>query len=297
MTVLLNHDYEVVIGETSGLSQSVFITQHHSEFKVTKEAADGIKLKLKIYNLNEEETLQIMNFGSTASVFLSAGYLSDTTNSIFKGNATEVFSRNKDGESILSISADASHLVIDNAWSDISLPPKPNVVTRRSVLNTLIGDLGTEARSSEDALDVSTQLLDIQGKRMDDTFDTGYNFSGPTLQGIHELLSPINYDWFIEDGQFYCQPPTTELSVLEVPLLSPSTGLYSVERRGNAADDSVKYILTCALMNKAKLGGVVKVEDDDLEGTFKINKIITTGEFIGDMWDTVLEVAEPKQED
>lgn len=299
MTLLLNHDYKLLLGSIDSSAETVEITGHDVHFQIDKDTSDGSKAKFKIFNLDESEYDLIDSYGENVSVIFLAGYLSDSISEIFTGNANNVFNTTEGEDYIINIHADSSETIGLEAYSQITIPSEgENKATRKMAIKALASDLESVARANNDYINLSVQDSNLQGLFMNDTFESGFVWMGPTVAGLDWVCNSVGYDWFIDQGVFYVKPKSfsTEttsgiFSVGQTYQLSPETGLYSVEKKSSKAGEGLQLILHCALLNKVQVGGTVEVTHPDVTGTFKIDKIKTAGEFIGDLWDTSLEIS------
>lgn len=303
MPLLLNHDYELLVGSTRSDTGLAF-KDHDFEFVVLKDVDGTVTLKCRIANMDPQDYSKIESFGDQVSIILKAGYKSDVTSQIFMGNATEVFTTTEDLDHYVNFNATASELGLTESYSSISLPSDGTVkATRRAAIKALVADLASSIKQNLDGIPLAIQDRNLQGLHMDDTFESGFYFTGSTEAGLDWLLNSINYRWFIDDGQFYALPKVFSLDNAALPgslnisyKLSASSGLYEVEKRSSKASEGVKLILRCALLNKVRLGGRVEVDDPALSGVFKIDRIKTQGDYSGEDWDTTLEVSAEEKE-
>lgn len=299
MTLLLNHSYQLLIGSNNTSYQTIELTEHDVHFEIVKDTATGSKAKFKIFNLDPSDYDLIESYGENVSVIFLAGYLTDTTSEIFTGNSNLIFNTTENEDHIINIHADSSETLMLDAYSQITIPSEgSNKATRRKAIKALANDLQKIARLNNDYINLSVQDSNLQGLFMDDTFESGFSWMGTTAAGLDWLCNSVGYDWFIDQGEFYVKPKSFSKATTSgsfsgsvIYQLSADSGLYSIEKKVGKAAEGLKLTARCALLNKVSVGDKVEVIDELANGTFKIDKIKTSGQFIGDLWDTELELS------
>lgn len=162
---------------------------------------------------------------------------------------------------------------------------------------------GRVSRSFAAGTDAKTALAEVaktmglklpksasEAKDLAKKFATGVTVAGPSRGQLSKLLAPSGRTWSIQDG---------ELQILEDRGVRASTAIVVSQDQGmigvpqiaaptQAGEPPVTTVQT--LLDPAVLpGGKISLRSDTVTGTFKVRKVVHTGDTHGEDWTTTIE--------
>ncbi len=105
----------------------------------------------------------------------------------------------------------------------------------------------------------------------DNEFLNDYSFTGKTSDLLDEILDPIQIQWFENDN--FIKFSAREKALESVVLLTPKTGLIGSP---SITDKGSKF--TSVLNGRLSLNSQVKIESELVNGVYKINQVLHTGD-------------------
>ncbi len=267
-----------VIVEGSG--SSVEITKLRFVFSIekTKTSTQNI-LKLQIYNLSSDTSAKIQEKDST--IILKVGYLDDVgLEVIFSGSITRVTPHIDFPHTILSIESGDGMERLREARSNIS---NSEGVSVNQILSQLSDDLGVVVK------DITTEIQEI--------FNSGFSFIGPTKQAIDDIAQQFGLDWSIQDGELQILK-AGDTNSDRISFISKDTGMIGspelivsdAQVLQAAASGDPKYKVETLMNAKIRPTNEVQIESIPISGNFIINSVKHNGDTHGDTWSTVMEV-------
>lgn len=128
-------------------------------------------------------------------------------------------------------------------------------------------------------------------------FATGRTLHGPARDELTRLLEPFGYHWSMQDGKLQilkdqAADSTTALTVSQASGMIGSPVYGSPEKNGKPATLNVKTLL----YPEVTPGGSVAIASDAINGVFRVNKVVHTGDTHGEPWTTEIECAPTTQQ-
>lgn len=233
-------------------------------FSVTK-SSEGTpnSLKLSIFNMAEATRSQIER--QRDRVVLTAGYEGNQA-IIFIGDISNV-THQKQGADIIS--------VIECGDGEVQY--------RDAFINESFGPGATFKQVFARIAEKSGLGLGVTNGLPNHTFNNGVVITGPIRDVMDKYQRTFGFEWSIQDGQLQVLAPTLDTGEATV-ILNVDTGMI------NAPQKTEKGIKVESLLQPdLKPGRSVKVESLSINGLFKIEKVVHTGETFGQNWKTEVE--------
>lgn len=215
---------------------------------------------------------------------------SDGFQTLFTGRVSNALTTKDGPDMITQVEAADGYVPLRDSFSVRNFP---RGTTRRFVLEKLIEDLNVPVGEIRD------------GGSLDQRFENGVSFEGPTRQMVDQLLGPLQIDWSIQDDAFTAV--RRDLASVEAILdLTPTTGLINSphakkgrENRtaGTQNESDHGIIVESLLAPTARPNRRVRVQSQAFpQGQiFKISKVTHEGDFRGDEWKSKMECIEVNQ--
>ncbi len=311
---LFRREYKLVVGQAEEVGSEIRDLQINFKIVRTSDATKN-KCTIKIFNMSPEtralfETSDEKDVNDQITnnpvLLLQTQYAEDITNSgslrgfqtLFTGQVVNAITSKIGGDMVTQVEAQDGYVPLREGLVGASKePPNKNVgrnfppgITRRAVLNALIGDLGVPAGEIRDGGDLSAE------------FSNGVTIEGPIRLALDSLLDPVNIDWSIQDDSFVAI--RRDLASLETILdLSPQTGLIGSPqaKKGSASrttgqknePDSgikIKSLLAPTMIPNRR----VRVTSNEFPDgqIFKVTRVIHKGDFRGTNWFSEAELLE-----
>lgn len=125
---------------------------------------------------------------------------------------------------------------------------------------------------------------------LEEQFATGFSMFGPTRTELTNLLAPYGYTWSIQNGQ---------LQILKDEQTRPGRAWVIDSSKGmigsptwsvpSKAGEKPKLTVRVLLYPEIYPSSLVSVRAEEVQGLFKVNKVIHTGDTGGEEWSTTLE--------
>ncbi len=129
-----------------------------------------------------------------------------------------------------------------------------------------------------------------EAKNLTVRFDAGYVVFGSAQQALDRLLLSIGYGWYVADGALYILRTDASLQGLQIPEVSPETGLIgspevgTPEKKGGPALIKFK-----SLLMQSRPGGLVRLKSAVHDGQVTVKKLDHDGDTHGGNWYTTIE--------
>lgn len=248
-------------------------------FAVTKTLKkEPNTLDLKVYNYSSRSRAQMQKKG--AQVVVEAGYVGETA-IIFSGDARTIDHVREGPDWITHIQCGDGEIATQFARINESFAPGKSI---KDIGRVFIGKLTEYGLKPGNAL---KQLSNV-------SFDlpNGYSAHGRVVSEFDTFARSVGLEFSIQDGEIQLLP-TEKVRTLNVPLITPNTGLIgspdhgSPEKKGKPSLLKVK----CLLRPTLKPGDPISVESDSTpRGVFKIMTLRHNGDTFGGDWYTELEL-------
>lgn len=268
--LLFGRTVRLTVGKR-GQSNPLLIEKLRIVFKIEKNLEKiPNNTIIEVYNLSEKNRAVFEQKG--AAVRLTAGY-GNRIKDIFTGDVATVTTKKQGPDIITSIEAADGLSSYQSKEADLSFGPGTKVGT---VLDTLIGSFGLIKG-------------EVQGIDPNDEYLNGVSFSGRVHDHIDTLIGKNpDLEWSVQDGAVQVLPKKKG-STVPAALLTPSTGLIgspfkrtvlqaeiSKNVDGMTAENGVQIK---SLLNPDILPGrLIRVEAKFVNGTFKAEKVVHSGD-------------------
>lgn len=264
MTRLFGRSYELQVDElrTSGLDVAFDVER-------TLRRRPN-RAEIKVWNLTADHRRQLERL-ERGHVFvrLEAGYEDDRGRGlIFEGELSEARSKRAGADIVTTVKSRDGHAAHGARVSSSHTPG----TSLRSVFSTLANAMGVGEGNLDEILSTAT-MGGITA------FDGGVTLSGGAGDELDRLCDSADLEWSIQDGALQVLPRGRALA-REAVLLSPDTGLLG----SPSVDDHGKLELSTLLIPQIVPGCLVRVESDEHEGTYRVEKAHYKGDTKSDQW-------------
>lgn len=247
----------IQIGNGTGTALSIGTSERNSTYiqieimkNLSGKPNEGI---VRMFNLSDSTENQIIETGKRIRVF--AGH---------NGNPVLIH----DGD-IRRVDRDPDENSL-NRITSVSLGGNL-VKLSQSIFNKAYSGQVAVKQIVQDAIPTfGLELADID-QIPDNEFLNDYSFTGKTSDLLDEILDPIQVQWFENDN--FIKFSAREKALESVVLLNPKTGLIGSP---SMTDKGVKF--TSVLDGRLTLNSRVKIESNLINGVYKINQTLNTGD-------------------
>lgn len=262
--------------------KEIDINDNRISFEITKSTNPRENIgRVEIWNLSTETRKQITAASSLVRVF--AGYANykglieigqgDITNAQHKRNQTDIVTQIYMEDGYIPM---RKHVISLSISGHVQLPEILDKLNKESSIGFKYSGIDKSAG--------------LEG---------GYSAIGSLDLILNELGVIFHFRWSVQGGRILVQGNQPENSA-EVMLLSPETGLIlnptSVKKISVRLAKSEEplpvdtYAIQALLQPHLGIGDIIAVESQDLNGSFKIEKISHTGDTRGNNWYSNIEV-------
>jgi hypothetical protein len=277
MAKLFNRDLQLVVGGVEIKTRPTDQDQTAPILRVTFEVTRTLKpepntAKVTVYNLSEDTRGRLGE--DTKLVELVAGHVGNTSK-LFQGDINFVASSRNGPDWLTSIEAKDGGEKFRKSRSSVSFKPG---VKFEKVVGALLDDLGL---SKENAL----KKLREGGFRGGLTeFAKGFSGSGQTSQLLEKTLKSAGLGFSIQDGEVVLLKDDEGLQT--IVSLDVGSGLIGSPEIGEKGVFRVRSLITEGLTP----GNRVNVKSMSVEGVFRIERTVYSGDTMGQDWYADLEM-------
>lgn len=288
MTIIYqkNRSYSLVFGDINTGDGWEVNSSLNVSFDVNKSSDNKAKTNncvIEVYNLSKERQ-KLLEQPYIACV-LSAGYEDTEVKRLFAGQVTSATTRKSGTDSITQIQLGDSYTELNhNTLNKLVAPGK----SYQDVIGELAKEIPGVSRTVFNGVNINSQVID------------GYPLSGTAREMLDEVGKAVDVEWQIDDGVLYIADAggthTEDLNTVFV--IAQDTGMierpYAVsgDLRRTARDKAKKGgVQVKILLNPSIVcGSIVKLEDDQFDGFYKVASLRTYGEYRGSNWYTELRL-------
>lgn len=254
--------------EELGLQTADVATILRVTFKVTRSLKkEPNKAEITLYNLkaSNRTALQERNQPTT----LGAGYI-DNISQLFSGDL-EFAQNRQDGRNwITTLQSGDSSVAYKSARINTSLKGPAGL---GDVLRTAAKSLGVGLGNLEDVISTGS----LRGNLTE--FVNGIVLSGKAELNVDKIAKSMGLTWSIQDGQLLFLGPTQVKEALAVKLI-PGSGLVGSPEAGEDGILAVRSLIQPDLLPGQK----VQIQSAQVDGFFRIEKTVFTGDTRGKEW-------------
>jgi hypothetical protein len=281
-----NRSYSLVFGDINTGDGWEVSSSLNVSFDVNKSSDNKAKTNncvIEVYNLSKEKQ-KLLEQPYIACV-LSAGYEDTEVKRLFAGQVTSATTRKSGTDSITQIQLGDSYTELNhNTLNKLVAPGR----SYQDVIVELAKEIPGVSRTVFNGVNINSQVID------------GYPLSGTAREMLDEIGMAVDVEWQIDDGVLYIADAggthTDDLNTVFV--IAQDTGMierpYAVsgDLRRTAKDKAKKGgVQVKILLNPSIVcGSIVKLEDDQFDGYYKVASLRTYGEYRGSNWYTELRL-------
>lgn len=281
MNLQINRKYELIIGNYQS-GDGLLIQDLQVTFDISKSSNNKDKTNsaaIEIYNLSDE-SLKILDTDYPAAVF-SAGYRDIGLKRLFSGEVTLVSTRKSGTDRITQIVMGSGYQALNHQLLSQLTAPGRNV---RDVLEEIRKAIPGVSRGVYNGTNLNNNLL------------YGYPLMGTPKEMLNELSEKYSLDYQVEDDVLYVHDKgraNTE-NFAQAYVFSGTTGLIESPYRVNlqtkrSKKDKVKKqgVQFKSLLNPdIQAGDIIKLEDTELDGFYKVDDLRHNGSYRDTPWYT-----------
>lgn len=281
MSMQINRQYELIIGDYQS-GDGLLIRELQITFDISKSSNNKDKTNsaaIEIYNLSDE-SLKILDTDYPAAVF-SAGYRDIGIKRLFAGEVTLVSTRKSGTDRITQIIMGNGYQALNHQLLSQLTAPGRNV---RDVLEEIRKAIPGVSRGVYNGTNLNNNLL------------YGYPLMGTPKEMLNELSEKYSLDYQLEDDVLYVHDKdraNTE-NFGQAYVFSGTTGLIESPYRVNlqtkrSKKDKVKKqgVQFKSLLNPdIQAGDIIKLEDTELDGFYKVDDLRHNGGYRDTPWYT-----------
>lgn len=281
-----NRAYSLVFGDINTGDGWEVDSNLNISFDINKDSDNKKKVNnatIEVYNLAKERQ-ELLEQEYIACV-LSAGYEDTEIKRLFAGQVTRATTRKSGADSITQIQLGSSYTELNhNTLNKLVAPGR----TYQDVIKELSNEIPGISRTVFNGVNINSQVID------------GYPLSGTAREMLDEIGKAVDVEWQIDDGVLYVADAggthTDDLNTAFV--ISQDTGMidrpYAVSgdvRRTTKDKAKKKGVQVKIELNPSIVcGSIIKLEDDQFDGYYKVAALRSYGEYRGNPWYTELRL-------
>lgn len=287
MTIIYqkNRAYSLVFGDIN-TGEGFEVTNLNITFDVNKSSDNKNKTNnavVEVFNLSKERQ-KLLEQPYIACV-LSVGYEDTEIKRLFAGQVTNATTRKSGTDSITQIQMGSSYTELNHSTVSKLVAPGR---TYKDVITELSKEIPGVSRTVFNGINIQSQVVD------------GYPLSGTAREMLDEISRTVDVEWQIDDGVLYVADAggTHTDDLTTAFLISSETGMIdrpyivSGDLRRTQRDKAKKGgVQVKILLNPSIVcGSIVKLEDEQFDGFYKVASLRTYGEWRGANWYTELRL-------
>lgn len=272
----------VTIANDNVMANTIEIDSGKIRFEVTKSnIAKDNNGKIEIYNLSSDTRKLISE--SDGIVTISAGYIKNNgLIEIGQGDITKTLI-NKDKTEVVT------EVYIAEGIKKIKHNPVAISYARNATLGEILSSLSSQTGFSFKQIDTDSAI----------SAQSGYADIGSLDAVLDNLALKYDFAWSVQNGVITIKG-NKSVSRSETLVLSPESGLILNPESVKKISRKLKKIkedesiftnrITALLQPQLEVHDIIEVQSETLNGRFRINKIIHSGDTRGNEWYSNLEV-------
>lgn len=242
------------------------------ERSLTKQANTG---KVNVYNLSED-TREAVREERTA-VSLSVG-LGDEFSEIFSGTLISGTTSREGADFVTSFEQSDGGPNLSRKRINVGFKGPVSVET---ITNRLAEELGLGLGNLKEKLAGGAPRKALQ------EFANGKVLSGPVSIELDKLAGVLGFEWSVQGGQLQFLEPGGAVRTNDIVVLSKSTGLVGLPQPGEKGVVEARSLLIPSLLP----GRLVEIRAEVLSGTYRVDRVVFTGDSRGNEWYAGLELS------
>lgn len=278
MTIQLNRGYKLIIGDFKN-GNGIAIEDLQITFDINKSSDNSQSTNsatIEIYNLSQA-SLKFLQTEYPAAV-LYVGYMGEL-DMLFAGEVIHRTTRRSGADRVTQLQMGSGYTELNYTTVSQTIPAGR---TCRDVVEELRKYMPNVNRGVYNGTNLNSQIV------------KGYPLSGSVREELDTLCDAHNLEWRVDNNVLYVNDKSRAKNenFNEAFVISPSTGLIDIpydesgNRRRNK-DDPVKKngVQFQMLINpKVSAGDIIKLEDTEITGWFKVDAVRYSGSYRGGNW-------------
>lgn len=281
MSILqINRKYRLVIGDYQ-TGEGLELTQHQISFDILKtsdNSATTNSASIEITNLSDN-SLKILETDYPVATF-EVGYRNfQNLGMIFGGQIANVSTRKSGTDRVTQLILGSGYTDLNHQTLSKLVPPGKTV---RDVCEELVEAFPNISRGVYNGSNLNSVLIN------------GYSISGSLKDSLDTLANTYKLEWRIDDDTLYVNNrDRAESENFDAAyVISPSSGLIEIpyytsgDKRRSLDDTAKKQSVQFSMLINPDLraGGIIKLEDTDINGWYKVDTIRYSGSWRGGNW-------------
>lgn len=282
MTMQVNRRYRLLIGDYQN-GNGLEITNLQITFDVSKSSDNSNNsnsASIEVYNLSKE-SLKILDTDYPAA-YLYVGYGLDPTKPLkllFGGQVVNITTRKQGTDRITQLLLGTGYTELNHQLMSKVVPPGKTV---KQVCEEVIKQFPNIQRGV------------FNGTNLNNTVSKGYSLSGTVKEVLDKISDTYKLEWRIDDDVLYIndkdRAETENFDTAYV--ITPETGLIEIpyytsgDSRRTPKDKAKKNGVQFSMLINPEIiaGKIVKLEDTDITGWFKVDSIRYSGSWRAGNW-------------
>lgn len=281
---LFGRKYELSIGKPG--EEGFLISELDISFNVKKgqdSSKSQNKLSLRIFNLSLDHR-RVLSSKENLAVILKAGYENHIT-TIFQGKISKSETHKSGSDFETQIEAGDGFVALKESKTSIAFPPNS---TALQVAQALCNDLVKHDPDIALGTIFNQEILSTK------KFLNGYSACGFTKAELKKLLTPLKMTFSLNNEIIYIAAIALKTQQAEAFLLSKDSGLINSPSKTKndpqamseekVAKDGINF--ECLLNGGLSPLNMVKLQTNEINGTYKLVTTEHVGEYLGTNWQT-----------
>lgn len=280
MKYQINRKYKLIVGDLK-TKDGIEITELQVSFDISK-SSDNSKhtnsASIEITNLSDD-TLKVLQSDYPAAYFY-VGYESlDNVKILFAGQIVNIVTKKSGTDRVTQLEMGTGYTELNHQIISSQLPAGKTVK-----------DVAEELRKKIPNVDRGV----FNGTNINSPLINGYSLSGSVKDELDTLADNYNVEWRVDDNVLYMndRDRAQNENFNEAYVISPSSGLIEIpyyasgDRRRSSKDPVKKNGVQFSMLINADVypGMIVKLEDTEITGWFKVDSVRYSGSWRGGQW-------------
>lgn len=280
MPLQINRKYKLIIGDFHTLD-ALEITDLQVTFDISKSSDNSQhsnSASIEIYNLSDK-SLKILETDYPAAVFYVGYEKESEVKLLFAGQVVGVTTRKNGTDRVTQLLMGVGYTELNHSSISKLVPAGKTV---KDVVEELRKGFPNISRGIYNGSNLSSPLIN------------GYSLSGTLKEELDTLADSYKLEWRVDGDVLYVNDKdrAENENFNSAYVISPSSGLIEIpyytsgEKRRSKKDKAKKHgVQFSMLINPSVYAGqVVKLEDTDIHGWFKVDSVRYSGSWRGGNW-------------
>lgn len=280
MTLQLNRQYELYVGDYKS-NRGLLITENQITFDVNKSSDNSQQQNsctIQIYNLSKD-SLKELETDYVAAAFYVGYELVGKPKLLFAGQVVDCSTRKQGADKVTQI-------MMGSGYVELNHQNLSKVVSAGRTVKDLFEEIRKTipnvSKGVYNGMNINTPLIH------------GYTFSSKVKDELDTLADTYKVEWRLDSNTLYVNDKdrAENENFGDAFVISPSTGLidipyYSSGDKRRVTEDKVKkqgVQLSMLINPDVYAGQIIKLEDTEINGWFKVDSVRYSGSYRGGDW-------------